>query len=213
MQARLLYIDDDLIDRMTLERQLQQQNYWKFDIISSLKEVPKNTLYDMVLCDRHLEEGNSNEVIQYFHPVPVILVSGENIKSSQEYKPHLKPLILHDILYKIYTLNLSKIEEIVDGDTDAKSLLIQTVESELKKDFGYLQVGVANQDIENVKFYAHKMKSKINLLQIPCFNESTHSIEDVETIRSGEFAECYFKTKMLVHIALYQLEIYTKKWK
>ena len=80
-KLNILYIEDDPLDRMAVERLVRNQklNFRLFltESIQETKElIKRKQLFDVVIADYLLKDGNAFEIFDLSYPAPIIFVTG-----------------------------------------------------------------------------------------------------------------------------------------
>lgn len=81
MIKTILFVEDDEVDRMSLERNMKNNENFKFISASSLfkaNEVLQNDSVDVIVTDYNLGDGTGIELINKYPDIPVIIITGTN---------------------------------------------------------------------------------------------------------------------------------------
>lgn len=77
---KILIIEDDLIDQMTLARMFEQQlQSYKYAMVKSIKNAKielQNQKYDLVISDHNLGDGTAFDLLHDLKGTPFILITG-----------------------------------------------------------------------------------------------------------------------------------------
>ena len=80
MEYKILYIEDDYIDRMAFERSTKKSMCnFDYKLASSLNEgisMARETKFDCIVSDFNLGDGNAMELIETILDVPIIVITG-----------------------------------------------------------------------------------------------------------------------------------------
>lgn len=82
MKHKILFIEDDMIDRLSLQRLIKNyENTFTASFAGSFqeaKELINCTEFNVIVTDFHLGDGDGKDVIKIAKEVPVIIVTGAN---------------------------------------------------------------------------------------------------------------------------------------
>ena len=81
MKKHILYIEDDIVDRMCFERIFADRaSDYVIKIIDSIEELKKEEaleVYDVIITDLFLGDGGAKDVMEWLNDRKVVLLSGE----------------------------------------------------------------------------------------------------------------------------------------
>lgn len=80
LSAKVLFIEDDIIDRMSIERYLKSEKIpYDFKVVASLNEAKKTLAedkFDIIVCDFMLGDGTAFDILKMDLDIPVIIATG-----------------------------------------------------------------------------------------------------------------------------------------
>lgn len=111
MKKHILYIEDDIVDRMCFERIFADRSHdfviKMIESIADLKQEEALETYDLIITDMFLGDGGAKEVLEWLEDRKVILLSGE---TDPEYITRMLPDQLLATITKPVTFeSLSKV--------------------------------------------------------------------------------------------------------
>lgn len=79
---KILLVEDDMIDRISLQRYLKsyedQYDYYYASSFKEANDIISSTVLDLIVTDYHLGDGNALELISLCKETPVIIITGAN---------------------------------------------------------------------------------------------------------------------------------------
>lgn len=111
---------------------------------------------------------------------------------------------ISELLHLISPLDLSYINELCGDDEDEKNEMLELFKSELSINLIALQKAFEENDLKQVKFYAHKLISKIVVLSIPIYDDCKYVENNTEAAETAAFKTAYQKIVMHCYIKLWQ---------
>ncbi len=112
---------------------------------------------------------------------------------------------ISNILNIISPLNLSYIHELCGDEPDEIKEMLELFKSELKLNLEPLQKAFKEKDAEQIKFYAHKLVSKIVVLSIPAYDDCKFVENNATDWNNPLFIDAYYKVITHCLITLWQV--------
>lgn len=109
------------------------------------------------------------------------------------------------ILNLISPLDLSYINELCSNEPDEIKEMLELFKSELKLNLEPLQKAFKEKDAEQIKFYAHKLVSKIVVLSIPVYDDCKFVENNATDWNNPLFISAYYKVITHCFITLWQV--------
>ena len=81
MNKTILFVEDDQIDRMSLERYIKKNNefnYYSAESYSKAVEILSKKTIDVIVTDYNLGDGTGIDLIKKYPDIPVIIITGMN---------------------------------------------------------------------------------------------------------------------------------------
>lgn len=142
-------------------------------------------------------EPNSEAVIHLQITSKEIIVSGE--ESTFPVNNNLA-----EVLHLISPLDMSYINELCGDDETEKEEMLELFKTELSLNLKALQTAFTQQDFDQVKFFAHKLVSKIVVLSIPIYDDCKYVENNTAANDTTAFKTAYKKVIMHCYIKLWQ---------
>lgn len=184
----LLYIDDDLIDRMTLQRLVKKNEHIYCTAVGSISEAVSalaSTYFDCVLSDYNLPEGSINEVEAIVTGIPLMVVSGVAVPEQLVYPSFIKPITSDNLMEALFTLcksekvifNLDYLHEIADGDAGFVNDILDIFRKEVPQELQHLKEAVITENWAQAAQYVHKLRSRVRILGLQHFKNLSDTLE------------------------------------
>ncbi len=81
MMKTILFVEDDEVDRMSLERNIKKSNEFNFYSAQSMfkaREIISSSKIDIIVTDYNLGDGVGTDFIKNYPDIPVIIITGTN---------------------------------------------------------------------------------------------------------------------------------------
>jgi CheY-like chemotaxis protein len=186
---RLLYIDDDDIDRMALSRLLRKFEEIELTAVSTIDEarqvLQKKDDFDLIITDYHFGIVRLEEFAHEFGQKPFFVLSGKEdiedelgLRQAGMIKSYRKPISLEQIRQIIdwfsgdsetsevvpEPFGDSYLDHLTDGDNEFKRNLLTKLSDELGLVISQLKVFEKQQDVNEFLLLVHQLKYKTTLL-------------------------------------------------
>ena len=202
MKTRILYIEDDIVDRMCFERIfVDKASDYVIKIIDSIAELKKEEaleVYDVIITDLFLGDGGAKEVMEWLNDRKVVLLSGE---TDPDYLERMLPDQLLAAISKPVTFE--RLEEALPaffGDSNSQ-------ESEKEKMTAPKMIKLDNLERMsrgNVDYMAELLDLALELLP-ERMDSLTQSIESEDWIQYHQAAHSMKSIAKMVGIPVYDL--------
>lgn len=186
----ILYIEDDLVDQMTMKRLFRQLPEHQLFIDTSIENF-KSTFdkkVDVIISDYYLPDGEAEEVLAFADDIPVILLSNSShLENKDFFKILSKPLtieILKRVLKELNKategeeLDLAYLKEVAAGNEAFEREMLEIYIEEMPQELQALQEALNNQDWNTCNKWIHKMQTKLRIGGFKPLLEKALSLED-----------------------------------
>lgn len=186
----LLYIDDDLIDRMSLERLVKKIPYIDCTSVSTLAEIQthmEQAYFDCVIADFHVPGVSLEDIESLTQGLPILIVSGVEVADRVSYPSFVKPLEIEPLQQAFLqirneqgpdaTLDLAYLSDLADGDTDFIEQIIHVFKEEVPEELLALEESYVGNDWEKMAFHVHKLRSKVRVLGLHELKKCSDELE------------------------------------
>ncbi|MBO6515846.1 MAG: Hpt domain-containing protein [Bacteroidia bacterium] len=163
MKKRLLYIEDDNIDVLSLKRLLNGLHLIELTICKSFQEVRNLNLreVDCILCDSNIPDVSFDELKEYVKKSRVQYVSGSSNNDPDVWEKPLDQNRVIEFVFGHAGINLSYIDKLADGDALYEAEMLETAIELLPQRI--TQLKSAMNDIDKLKFAAHRTMSSFRV--------------------------------------------------
>lgn len=194
MKYKILYIEDDLVDKRYLQRSVRNNPNIELITASNIEEVVDDN-FDIIISDENLGGITAKDVIAHFKNDKIVVVTGfleENL--IQEYKNlgalacFEKPFEIESII-DVLTNNKTTVNHIqpdftflnqlAQGDEDFVNEMMDIFIEEVPIEIEKIQNSFADKNYKTVSAVVHKMKSKLRILG---FTELFNTADEIETL-------------------------------
>lgn len=203
---KILYIDDDRIDQMAFRRYMRAYaDEFEIAVVASytaFDQLPDKTAFDLIITDFHLGDGTALDVIHQFENRRLIILSGTNHQlvakeqmGSNEVAQFSKPLAEDFIQHirqllseameeaEVFALDFSYLEQVAGNDEDFRQDVLKLIQDSTPDILETLQKAVKANDLKEVSFWAHRLKSSAQMLN-PRLRDRLDGIE--QAAKKGE---------------------------
>ena len=183
---QVLYIEDDLIDQMTLQRLAAKRDI-KITIansVSKAKEIIQHESFDLIITDFYLGDGTAEDILPLFKQQTIVVITESDIdvwhhESNTLFKTS-KPLQdnIFDVGSLDILLDLTYFHALTDNDIQFQMELLDTAITSIPHSIQQLQTAMQHKNFEQMKFEAHKMKSGLRVIGMKVLD----TIEEIESM-------------------------------
>ncbi|MFK7972319.1 MAG: Hpt domain-containing protein [Bacteroidia bacterium] len=186
----LLYIDDDLIDRMTLQRLVKKHPHIRCEAVSTVAEADEllgTSYFDCIFTDFNLPDASLEDVEAIAGDIPMIVLSGAEIPTAIPYPALLKPVSsekLVDSLLRLcsqqensHQIDLTYLNEIADGDEAFVEEIFDVFKREVPTELDALKQAVFSKNWEKAAFHVHKLRSRVRILGLGHLKKLSDELE------------------------------------
>lgn len=192
----LLYIDDDLVDRMMFERSFRKSGWLRCTLASGKEELSaslESAYFDLILSDINLPDIEPDEIEELAGEIPILWTSG--VESSDSLRKALvKPIsekalrqALGEIPFSIplsTNPDLSYLMQVADGDTEFVNEMLGLFRKEVPEELQVLKKAILTADTATAAFHIHKLRSRLRILGLHDYKDLTDKLEPM--FKSGQ---------------------------
>lgn len=192
MKYKILYIEDDLVDKRYLQRSVRNNPNIELITASNIEEV-NDFDFDVIISDENLGGITAKDVIAHFTNDKIIVVTGFLDEGMQKEYKNLgvlacfeKPFEIEKIINVISNSNSSSenipdftfLHQLAQGDDDFVNEMIEIFNNEVPIELQKIKSANESKDYKTVSAVTHKMKSKLRILG---FSSLFKLADDIET--------------------------------
>lgn len=192
---RLLVAEDDAVNRKILEEQLGRlgASLTMLGDGAALEKALQEEDCDLVITDINLPEKTGLEVFkaarEASQDVPFLFISGSALEAEKDLQAYeawdfaTKPIEMADVKRRIAAmlpkafptdLNLEKLKEMIGGDMNFFTDLVQTILDTLPEELKRLKAALQTADDTNAGKVLHKIRPSIEYLGIPALSKERY---------------------------------------
>ncbi|MBP6385738.1 MAG: hypothetical protein KA313_09850 [Pseudarcicella sp.] len=208
MKFVILYIEDDEIDALFFKKQISVLNDFMLVQHASLCQIDSARIYDLIISDVHFTDGTYEETIVKFPLHPLIITSGSDLKPTG-YSFIKKPFTIQEISTKFFLLDFEYLQKVVYGDEGFYKKSLDVIWQCIFDDLITLKKAFLEREISKIRFYAHKLCVKFEILKVPSV-VNCRELETIENINE-KITKSYYSLMKDGILTLWQLRLKINK--
>ncbi len=182
MNTKLLYIEDDDVDILTLKRLLKSYDEVELSICSSFQNLVKLDLsnYDAIISDSNLTDADYLKLKRHMGGLPnVQFISGSSIVGEPVWLKPINKENLETLCCFRNVINLDYIENLAQGDADFEIDMIETALRILPERL--VEMKQSADSLKELKLATHRTKSSYRVCGIdPALLNEVEEMSEVD---------------------------------
>ena len=188
--TKILYVEDDRVDQLSVERLLAGQEDWVATVVPNVAAAAAHLraeAVDLILADQYLPDGNLADLLTLAEGVPVMVLSGSGpggvaLPGIQAWLP--KPLTLGALeaawaqiatgVLPHLRLDLTYLLDLADGDTAFAHSLFDVYLDEVP---GHLSALAAARELPTLAGLIHQVRAKYRILGVDPLRQWAGALE------------------------------------